>query len=143
MIPWQRFGKMSKWFFVFLALTGLFFVDDFLYIWLFKELLGWHVKPVYTTVSLLVVLAVNGLLAYAVYRAMRKKPTTGREGMLGAEAITLTRVDAGGGWVKVHAERWQATSGMSIEAGKKVEITEIGPGLQLRVRKKTHDSASS
>ena len=142
MIRWQRLGKIGKWVFMLLALTGLFFADDFLYIWLFQELFGWQIKPVYSYAILLVVLVLNGLLAYAVYRVMRKKPTTGREGMLGAKAVALTRVDVNGGWVKAHGERWQATSESAIEAGKRVVITEMGPGLQLRVQEKPHESTS-
>ena len=76
-----------------------------------------------------------GLVVAAAVRAHRHPPTTGREGMVGEVATTLTRLDPEG-TVFVEGEHWTATSEEGIvESGQKVVVTKM-EGLRLQVRRK-------
>ena len=64
-------------------------------------------------------------------RSRRQQVTTGREGLLHADAEAIESFDKRG-WVHVHGERWQAVSTQAIHAGQRVRITAIN-GLTLTV----------
>ena len=67
------------------------------------------------------------------WRAQRRKPTTGSEGMVGERGTAITAL-APHGKVSVHGEYWEAESGEAIVAGAPV-IVERVDGMLLRVRK--------
>jgi membrane-bound serine protease (ClpP class) len=71
------------------------------------------------------------VLATLVVRAMRRRPATGREGLLGAVGEVRTRV-APRGTVFVGGELWQARSGQPIDVGSAVRVVGVD-GLTLRV----------
>jgi membrane-bound serine protease (ClpP class) len=69
--------------------------------------------------------------------AQRKKPSTGKEGLLGEVGVALS--DSGNnmsGWVMIHGEIWESESEAEIKKGDKVEVSGI-KNLKLIVQKKT------
>jgi membrane-bound serine protease (ClpP class) len=65
-------------------------------------------------------------------RAMRRRPVTGSEGMIGLVGMAKTAL-APRGQVAVRGELWEAMSDEPVEAGVMVEVTAI-EGLTLRVK---------
>lgn len=74
------------------------------------------------------------LVLGAVIRTFKRKPTTGREGMVGLEGITITPLKPEGE-VKIHGEIWKAISlEGDIEKDTPVVVEDI-KGLRLYVRR--------
>jgi membrane-bound serine protease (ClpP class) len=67
-------------------------------------------------------------------KAYRRKPVTGREGLIGETGIADTDITKGGGMASLHGERWSAYSDMQIAKGDTV-IVEAVAGLKVKVRK--------
>jgi membrane-bound serine protease (ClpP class) len=65
-------------------------------------------------------------------RAMRRRPVTGSEGMIGLVGVAKTAL-APRGQIAVRGELWEAMSEDPVEAGRMVEVTAID-GLTLRVK---------
>jgi membrane-bound serine protease (ClpP class) len=65
-------------------------------------------------------------------RAMRRRPVTGSEGMIGLVGMAKTAL-APRGQVAVRGELWEAMSDEPVEAGAMVEVTAV-EGLTLRVK---------
>ena len=65
-------------------------------------------------------------------RAMRRRPVTGSEGMIGLVGMAKTAL-APRGQMAVRGELWEAISDEPVEAGAMVEVTAI-EGLTLRVK---------
>ncbi len=74
------------------------------------------------------------IVAFAV-KAMRRKPTTGIEGMIGAEGEVIEDFVSGKGRVMVHGEIWWAESEYPLKKGESV-IVESVKGLKLKVKPK-------
>ncbi|MGW8178168.1 MAG: NfeD family protein, partial [bacterium] len=68
------------------------------------------------------------------YRAWKRKPVTGSEGLVGLEGIALSDVHQAG-MVLVHGEYWQAQSALPITKGERL-LVEAVQGLTLKVKKK-------
>jgi len=82
-----------------------------------------------------IVLVTAGFFVFGlgmVVRAQRRKPTTGRRGMLGLVADVRTPTDRKGGQVLVHGELWSAVSGEKLKKGDKARVVGV-EGLTLRV----------
>ncbi|OQY47722.1 MAG: serine protease, partial [Desulfobacteraceae bacterium 4572_87] len=73
------------------------------------------------------------IVAGVAFRALRKKPTGGAEGIVGETGVVKELVEPEG-LVFVHGETWRAFSGERIEPGERVEVMGIN-GLLLNVRK--------
>jgi len=81
-----------------------------------------------------------GILVYVLFRfiapTMKKKPATGREGMIGLEGRGVTPL-TGDGLIRVHGELWKAytpdNTGVAVD--EVVIVTDVD-GLRLRVRRK-------
>ena len=59
-----------------------------------------------------------GLMAYFIVKGLRRKVSTGRQGMIGLTAEVITDIGEGFGQVKCHGEIWRARSdGGEIPAG--------------------------
>jgi membrane-bound serine protease (ClpP class) len=72
-------------------------------------------------------------IAYLAFRAYRRAPKGGMEGLIGETGVVEERIDPVG-LVFAHGEYWKASSDEVAEEGEKVEI--IGSrGLELIVRK--------
>jgi membrane-bound serine protease (ClpP class) len=98
---------------------------------LFKLQVDWWVIALVVIVFGAIFIFVIG----AIVRAHRRRPTTGREGLIGKTAVTHTALDPTG-MVFVEGELWTAISEAGkIEVGEEVVVTKI-EGLKLRVTKK-------
>jgi membrane-bound serine protease (ClpP class) len=82
------------------------------------------------------VIGFAALVAFAMVgmgmRAMRRRPVTGSEGMIGLVGMAKTAL-APRGQMAVRGELWEAISDEPVEAGAMVEVTAI-EGLTLRVK---------
>jgi membrane-bound serine protease (ClpP class) len=71
----------------------------------------------------------------AIIRSHRRRPTTGKEGLIGKTAVAHTALDPTG-MVYVEGELWTASSEAGrIEVGEEVTVTKV-EGLKLKVAKK-------
>jgi membrane-bound serine protease (ClpP class) len=87
------------------------------------------ILPVALAVSLIVI-----FLLSLVLRAHARRPSTGREGMIGETGTARTDL-APSGKVFVHGELWDAESGETVRAGEKVKVLEVLGGLKIKVGK--------
>ncbi|MBI5748113.1 MAG: nodulation protein NfeD [Nitrospinae bacterium] len=101
----------------------------------------------YMKISLYLILpAAAGTAAFFLFlvgagiKVQRKKPTTGKEGLVGEVGITQSDImgsagSPGDGKVFVHGELWDAHSSDEIKSGSEVVITGV-EGLKLQVKVK-------
>jgi len=87
------------------------------------------IVPVVIITTLLFVFTVR-----LAYKASRKKPLTGTEGLIGLEGTASTDISPKGGAVRVHGELWSGWSDASIPKGSGV-VVEAVQGLKLKVRR--------
>jgi len=73
------------------------------------------------------------LIVLLAIKAHRRKPTTGREGLLQAQGITKSTLDPEGK-VFIHGEYWDAVSSEPIPEGTRVEVLEVQDSI-LKVKK--------
>ena len=66
------------------------------------------------------------------YKAFRKKPLTGTEGLIGLEGTASTDISSEGGVVRIHGELWSGWSDAPIPKGS-VVVVEAVQGLELKV----------
>jgi membrane-bound serine protease (ClpP class) len=89
--------------------------------------------PVILTVTLCTVLFF-GFVVGAGYRALRRTPITGQEGMHGQRGVAVTELGARGGRVFVRGEYWNADAEERIEKGAPVVVDRVD-GMRLRVHR--------
>ena len=111
----------------------LFFLDDLFIIFILKEAFPEVLRPSLFRIIIAGAGILSVLLAWIVFRALRKRPTTGREGLIGEKGKALSAI-YGQGEVFVHGEIWRAMSEEEIQEGDTIEVTRVD-GLALRVRK--------
>lgn len=68
------------------------------------------------------------------YKAHKRKPITGSEGLVGENGIADTDISDSGGMISVHGERWSAFSDEPISKGAKITVEAVS-GLTVKVRK--------
>ena len=73
------------------------------------------------------------IVAGVAFRALRKKPTGGQDGLMGETGVVKELVDPEGR-VFVHGETWRAFSKERIEPGETIQVSGI-KGLLLNVRR--------
>ncbi len=71
-------------------------------------------------------------ITWLAARALRRKPFSGREGLLGKEGRCLTEVGPSGGQIFLEGEIWQAVADEPIPAGSPVKVV-AQKGLKVRV----------
>ena len=99
------------------------------------ELFQLHINWWVIAGVIIVVTAIFVFVIGAVIRSQRRRPATGKEGLIGQTALTLMELDPTG-MVLVEGERWTArTDGARIEANEEVVVTKV-EGLKLWVTKK-------
>lgn len=75
-------------------------------------------------------------LIYMTVRAMKKKPTTGKIGLVGERAEVKAAISPDkAGSVFIHGEYWDAVAGEKIKAGEEVEVVNV-EGMRLVVKRK-------
>jgi membrane-bound serine protease (ClpP class) len=67
------------------------------------------------------------------YKAHKRRPVTGAEGLVGSEGLASTDITKEGGTVSLHGELWTAESGSPISKGEKVIVVAVH-GLRLEVK---------
>jgi len=67
------------------------------------------------------------------FKAFKRKPVTGSEGLLGGEGVASTDITRDGGMVLLHGERWSAYSDEPISKGEKVKVEAVS-GLKVKVK---------
>jgi membrane-bound serine protease (ClpP class) len=67
-------------------------------------------------------------------KAYLKRPSTGKEGIVGKRGIAKTNINEDGGKAYIYGEWWEATSVTPIKKGDKVEVVE-SVDLGVRVKK--------
>ncbi|RKZ23348.1 nodulation protein NfeD, partial [bacterium] len=68
-------------------------------------------------------------------RALKRKPVSGTQGLVGEEGEARTNIDKKGGTVFVHGELWDAWADEKIKKGEAVIVVEV-KGLKLKVKRK-------
>jgi membrane-bound serine protease (ClpP class) len=84
--------------------------------------------PAVITTAAFFILAVGAGL-----RAQRKKPVTGREGLIGEHGVATTEIE-GSGQAFIHGELWTVVSREKIAEGEAVEVVTV-KGLTPEVRR--------
>jgi membrane-bound serine protease (ClpP class) len=98
---------------------------------LFRLQVDWWVVAIVAAIIAAVFILVVG----AVVRSQRRRPVTGKEGLVGSTALVETELSPTG-MVFIQGERWTArTDGDRIEPGEEVIVTRVD-GLRLLVSKK-------
>ncbi len=69
----------------------------------------------------------------AVFRAHRRQPATGREGLVGQAGVARTRLNPDG-LIFIRGEIWNATCAEGVEPGEQVQVISVA-GLKLKVKK--------
>ncbi len=69
------------------------------------------------------------------YKAYRRRPVTGSEGLVGQEGRAASDITREGGTVKVSGEIWSAHSDETIKKGEAVSVISVS-GLTIKVTKK-------
>ena len=124
---WWRIGLIIG------GLAILFLLDDLFVIFILKEAFPKVFQPSFFTIVVGCAGILSLLLAWLVFRALRRRPSTGSEGLIGEKGRALSAI-FGQGEVFVHGEIWKAVSEEEIQPGDGVEVTKVD-GLTLKVRK--------
>lgn len=69
------------------------------------------------------------------YKAYRRRPVSGSEGLVGQEGRAASDITREGGTVKVRGEIWSAHSEETIKKGEAVSVVSVS-GLTIKVKKK-------
>ena len=110
-----------------MILMPIIMVSPFLALWLFYYLPFETALPIY-----IAVLIVAGFCYYVMIKSMRAKAKTGREAMIGKEALVLEDIDPVGK-IEMKEGIWTATArGKKIRHGEKVKVMSA-KGLVLQV----------
>jgi len=135
------FNHLTKVVLIILGLTLLFIIDDLLLLLLVGELRIWYFTNwVYLIVSLFILL-INVSLAWVVYRALKKKPMTGAEGMIDKTGVALEDFQKSGK-VLVNGEIWQAKATEKIKKNEIVRVIALS-GLTVSVAKMIEPKSSN
>lgn len=89
---------------------------------------SWEVIVVVVIIIVLFVV----LLLFLGIKAQFRKPSAGKEGLVGETGIAKTDIDDKGGTVFVHGEWWNAVSEKPIKGGAKIRVID-SKGMVLKV----------
>lgn len=87
------------------------------------------------SIILITILAMTGFFVIVVTKALavhRRRPTTGREGLIGVVGVAETEMDPEGK-VFIHGEYWDDWSDEPIAAGSRIQVLEVD-GMRIRVK---------
>ncbi len=83
-------------------------------------------------VVVIIIVIFVGLLLFMGIKAQFRKPTAGKEGLVGETGIARTDIDDKGGTAFVHGEWWNAVSEKPIKRGAKIRVID-SEGMILKV----------
>lgn len=91
------------------------------------------------SISVILTVTVATVLFFAFvigagYRALRRKPLTGNEGLVGERGVALTEFSSREGRIFVHGENWAAEADERIAKGEPVIVDQVD-GMRLRVHR--------
>lgn len=98
-----------------------------------QDLFRVHIASIITVTAS--TLAVVGMLVYLAGKIIRKKASSGIEGMIGETGMTSSAFVNGNGKVKIHGEIWNASSEDTLSQGETISVVRV-EGLNLIIRKK-------
>ncbi|HEY49024.1 MAG TPA: nodulation protein NfeD [Dehalococcoidia bacterium] len=105
------------------------------------ELFQLHINWWVIALVAIVIAAIFIFVVAAIVRSQRRRPATGKEGLVGQVALAQTELDPTG-MVFIEGEHWTAKSeGGRIEPGEEVVVTKVD-GLKLWVVKKEQGGSS-
>ena len=93
----------------------------------------------------LVILVVSGLIYWVIARAMKKRPKSGAEGLIGAEARVVSILgphDEAQYTVRISGELWSANSSDNLKLDETVKVLSV-KGLTLTVEKNNAEKSST
>jgi membrane-bound serine protease (ClpP class) len=67
------------------------------------------------------------------FKALKRKPITGAEGLIGFKGIADTDINREGGMVSLHGERWSAYSDTPVAKGERIMVEAVSD-LKVKVR---------
>ncbi len=84
------------------------------------------------------------LVSYLVFRSQRRKPSLGREGLVGQIGEVRHQITPGAmdGKVFVHGEYWNAVADESIALGERAEVVSVD-GMRVTVRRLARPASSA
>jgi len=134
---WRKLTSQGRALLLFMAmlvaLTVVMMFDDVIFYLLFEHLWGRQVSWLDRLGVGVVLTILNFSLALLMIKALKEKPQTGAEGMIGKRGV-VTRVAAPEIWVKVHGELWRAEAKEPLNVGEKIIVQKI-TGLILSVER--------
>jgi membrane-bound serine protease (ClpP class) len=83
-------------------------------------------------ISVIVTVGFFGVIVGLSYKAWKRRPITGVEGIIGAVATATEDIGKDSGMALVNGALWQCRSDLKIDKGKEVIVVEIS-GLRLKV----------
>uniref|UniRef100_A0A7C6EJK2 Nodulation protein NfeD n=1 Tax=candidate division WOR-3 bacterium TaxID=2052148 RepID=A0A7C6EJK2_UNCW3 len=83
-------------------------------------------------VVVIIIVIFVGLLIFLGIKAQFRKPSAGKEGLVGERGIARTDIDDKGGTAFVHGEWWNAVSEKPIKRGAKIRVID-SEGMILKV----------
>lgn len=83
-------------------------------------------------VSVIIIGAFFAFLLFLGIKAQFRKPSAGKEGLIGEVGVARTDIDANGGTVFIHGEWWNAESEKPIKRGAKIRVID-SRGMVLKV----------
>jgi membrane protein implicated in regulation of membrane protease activity len=102
--------------------------------------------PLYQAIfAYIIILLASGLLYWVIARAMKKRSKSGLEGLVGAEAMVISKLgphDEAQYMVRVRGELWRANSNDELKPDETVKILSVS-GLTLLVKKNSVETPSS
>ncbi|NPA47434.1 MAG: NfeD family protein [Thermococci archaeon] len=105
------------------------FIDDLIVILLVLLVLpkfGVSVPPLAVAALAVVLISIDTLTAPLLLRDLKRRPTTGREGLVGMRGKVVKRLDPEG-YVRVRGELWRASSasGSVVDRGATVRVVGV------------------
>lgn len=115
------------------GLSLFFLLDELFFVFVLKGVF----PNLFDSSLLAMILGIAGflsiLLAWIVYRTLRRRPRTGTEGLIGEKGRALSAIHEHGE-AFIHGEIWRASSEEVIREGEVIEVTGVD-GLTLHVRR--------
>jgi len=127
---------LLKKFLTTLGLVVFFAIDDVFLLILFLKIGFPHLPvPIWILTATFLVL-LNASLAIVVYRAILKRPTTGKEGLVGATGVVVAS-QGRRGKVMMRGEHWDAEFTDDLKPGDEIRVSAL-KGLTLVVERDGH-----
>ena len=118
---------MRRWTKVVLIVGGLsvfFLLDELLVLFVLREAFPKTLRHSLVTIVIGCAGVLSVLVAWLVFKALRRKPATGREGLIGEIGEALTDLDPRGE-ILVAGEYWKAKAQRKIDKGRNVRVTAV------------------